>query len=83
MQRKEEKMVNIGDVVRIKSSAVSSLSEMFGAETTFEVIALHFGPGNDPEGNVDLRRPDGKIKPWIPASRLERVSDRRRSRQKH
>ena len=76
-------MVNIGDVVRVKSDAVSSLSEMFGAETTFEVIALHFGPGNDPEGNVDLRRPDGTIEPWFPASRLERVSDRHRSRQQH
>lgn len=76
-------MVNIGDVVRIKSNAVSSLSEMFGGETTFEVVALHFGPGNDPEGNVDLRRPDGTIKPWFPASRLERVPDRHRGRQPH
>lgn len=76
-------MVNIGDVVRVKSDTVSSLSEMFSAETTFEVIALHFGPGNDPEGNVDLRRPDGKIEPWFPASRLERVSDRRPMQQKH
>ncbi|MDT3377368.1 hypothetical protein RNI52_08535 [Labrys neptuniae] len=76
-------MVNIGDVVRVKSDAVSSLSEMFSAETTFEVIALHFGPGNDPEGNVDLRRPDGTIEPWFPASRLERVSDRYHGRQQH
>lgn len=76
-------MVNIGDVVRVKSDAVSTLSEMFSAETTFEVVALHFGPGNDPEGNVDLRRPDGRIEPWVPASRLETVSDRHRGRQQH
>jgi hypothetical protein len=76
-------MVNIGDVVRVKSDAVSSLSEVFSAETTYEVIALHFGPGNDPEGNVDLRRPDGKIEPWFPASRLERVSERHRGPQQH
>ncbi|GLS20576.1 hypothetical protein GCM10007874_35930 [Labrys miyagiensis] len=73
-------MVNIGDVVRVKSDAVSSLSERVDAETTFEVIALHFGPGNDPEGNVDLRRPDGKIEPWFPASRLERASARQSNR---
>ncbi|PRH89094.1 hypothetical protein C5L14_00410 [Labrys okinawensis] len=70
-------MVNIGDVVRIKPGIVTSLSVMFDIDATFEVVALHFGPGNDPEGNVDLMRPDGKIEPWFPASRLEKAPVRR------
>lgn len=74
-------MVNIGDVVRVKPGITTSLSTMFDADTTFKVIALHFGPGHDPEGNADLMRPDGTVEPWFPASRLKKVTARQASRQ--
>lgn len=66
-------MVNVGDLVCIKPDAMTSPSMMFSADATFKVIALHFGPGQDPEGAADLERADGKIEPRFPASRLKTV----------
>ncbi len=59
----------VGDVVQPNPDIMTTISK-YPKGTGFKVLAVHYLPGNDPEGNVDLRLPDGTIEPLFPVSRL-------------